>query len=173
MTLITTAGDQAADSYVTTDEFNEYSKKYGYNLAGFKDEDIEQACRRGTRWLDATYGNRFIGKVASVDQSLEWPRKEAVWRGCSVNDAIIPVAIKNAACEAIWRELTKPNSLAPDYIQSEAVKQEEVGEISVTYKDGKGTAEDVMPVITIIDRLLSGFTNPKAKSALFGICARA
>lgn len=173
MTLITTAGDQASDSYVTTDEFNEYSKKYGYNLVGFKDEDIEQACRRGTRWLDATYGNRFIGKVASVNQSLEWPRIEAVWRGCSVNDAIIPLAIKNAACEAIWRELTEPNSLAPDYIQSEAIKQEEIGEITTIYKDGKGTVEDVLPVVTIIDRLLSGFTNPKAKSALFGICARA
>lgn len=173
MTLNTTAGDQSADSYVTVADFKAYADQYGYNVTGFSDDLIEQACRRGTRWIDATYGSRFIGKVATPTQSLEWPRKEAVWRGELLDSAIIPQPIKNAVCEAIWRELNKPNSLSPDYVQAEAVKQEQVGDISTTYKDGKGTVEDVIPIIPIIDNLLSGLVIQKTSAALFVPCVRA
>lgn len=173
MTLNTTTGDQSADSYVTDADFKAYAEKYGYNVTGFDDDLIEQACRRGTRWIDATYGSRFIGKVANTTQSLEWPRKEAVWRGELLDSATIPQTLKNAVCEAIWRELNKPNSLSPDYVQAEAVKQEVVGEISTTYQDGKGTAEDVTPIIPIIDNVLSGLLIQKTSTALFVPCVRA
>lgn len=173
MTLNTTASDQSANSYVTDADFKAYAEQYGYNVTGFSDDLIEQACRRGTRWIDATYGNRFIGKVANSTQSLEWPRKEAVWRGELLDSATIPPPIKNAVCEAIWRELNKPNSLSPDYVQAEAVKQEQVGDISTTYKDGKGTVEDVIPIIPIIDNILSGLLIQKTSSTLFVPCVRA
>ena len=173
MTLNTTAGDQSADSYVTVADFKAYAEQYGYYVTGFDDAVIEQACRRGTRWIDATYGNRFIGKVANTTQSLEWPRKEAVWRGELLDSATIPQTLKNAVCEAIWRELNKPNSLSPDYVQAEAVKQEQVGDLSVTYKDGKGTAEDVTPIIPMIDNLLSGLVIQKTSSVLFVQSVRA
>lgn len=172
MTLNTTAGYQSADSYVTVADFKAYAEQYGYNVTGFDDAVIEQACRRGTRWIDATYGNRFIGKVANTTQSLEWPRQEALWRGELLDSATIPLPVKNAVCEAIWRELNKPNSLSPDYVQAEAVKQEVVGEISTTYQDGKGTAEDVTPIIPIIDNMLSALLTQKTSSVLFGQCVR-
>lgn len=173
MTLTAMAGDQSVDSYVTVADFKAYADRYGYNVTGFSDDLIEQACRRGTRWIDATYGSRFIGKVATPTQSLEWPRKEAVWRGELLDSATIPKTVKNAVCEAIWRELNKPNSLSPDYVQAEAVKQEQVGDLSVTYKDGKGTAADVTPIIPIIDNILSGLLIQKTSSTLFGQCVRA
>lgn len=173
MALITTIGNHASDSYVTIEEFKAHTEKYGYNITGFDDDVIEQACRRGTRWIDATYGSRFIGKVATPTQSLEWPRKEAVWRWELLDSATIPLPIKNAACEAIWRELNKPNSLSPDYVQANAIKQEQVGDISTTYKDGKGTAEDVTPIITIVDGLISGLIIKAPFSALFGQSVRA
>lgn len=172
MTLNTTAGSPDADSYVTLAEFKAHADSYGYDVGGSPDDAIEQACRRGTRWIDVTYGYRFIGEVVTVEQSLEWPRIKAVWRGQELDSTTIPKQIKNAACEAVWRELNNPNSLSPDYVQAEAIKQEQVGDLSVTYQDGKGSVEDVTPIVSIIDNLLAGFIAPSTKGALFGPCAR-
>ncbi|KAB2692511.1 DnaT-like ssDNA-binding protein [Brucella intermedia] len=129
MALITTPGDPDADSYVDLDEFKVYCGKVGYDLEGKDDTDLEQALRRGTTWLDGTYGQRFIGDAASPSQSLEWPRKNAVWRGALLPSTTIPQKAKNALCEAAWRELIVPGSLSPDYVPAEAIKQEQVGDL--------------------------------------------
>lgn len=173
MTLNTTAGDKLADSYVTIEEFTDHASSFGYNITNYDTNAIEQACRRGTRWIDATYGNRFVGKVANINQSLEWPRIEATRRETALDSATIPKQIKNATSEAIWRELTAPNSLSPDYVQANAIKQEQVGNLSVTYKDGTGSVDDVTPIIPIIDNLLNGLISAKEIPALFGRCERA
>lgn len=173
MTLNTTAGDELADSYVTIEEFTDHASSFGYNITNYDTNAIEQACRRGTRWIDATYGNRFIGKVANINQSLEWPRIEATRRETALDSATIPKQVKNATSEAIWRELTAPNSLSPDYVLANAIKQEQVGDLSVTYKDGTGSVDDVTPIIPIIDNLLNGLISAKERPALFGRCERA
>lgn len=172
MALITEPGAAHADSYITVEEFRAYCENYGYSLTGKMTVDIEQACRRGTRWLDATYGARFIGLPSSPDQALEWPRKNAVWRGEPVESSIVPSRLKNAACEAAQRELSTPNSLSPDYVPAQAIKQESIGDISTTYQDAKGTIADVAPIISVVDGMLSGFISAKMTGAVFGTSMR-
>ncbi|MDG9793063.1 DnaT-like ssDNA-binding protein [Brucella anthropi] len=172
MPLITTPGDPDADSYVDLDEFKAYCGKVGYDLEGKTDIDLEQSLRRGTTWLDGTYGQRFIGEPAAVEQALEWPRKNAVWRGALLPSTTIPQRIKNALCEAAWRELSAPGSLSPDYVPAEAIKQEQVGDLSVTYQDTNGRIDDVLPVISVVDGILAGFIRGKGPG-VFGSAARA
>lgn len=172
MALITTLGDPDADSYVDLDDVKTYYSKVGYDLEGKTDTDLEQALRRGTTWLDGTYGQRFIGEPATVEQALEWPRKNAVWRGSLLPSDVVPQRVKNALCEAAWRELTAPGSLSPDYVPAEAIKQEVVGPISTTYQDTNGGASDVLPVLSIVDGILAGFVRGKG-AGVFGAAARA
>jgi hypothetical protein len=172
MALITTPGAVDADSYVEVAAFKTYAENIGYDISDKTDPEIEQSLRRGTRWLDAVYGPRFAGKPTSVMQALEWPRIGAMWRGSELPDDIIPSQVNNAACEAAWRELTMPGSLSPDYVAAERIKQEQVGELSVTYMDTTGGASDVQPVISVIDGILAGLLTARS-SVLFGSAARA
>ncbi|WP_025091508.1 DnaT-like ssDNA-binding protein [Brucella intermedia] len=172
MALIVSPGDPDADSYVDLNEFRAYCGKVGYDLADKTDPEVEQALRRGTTWLDGTYGQRFIGEPATVEQALEWPRKNAVWRGALLPSTTIPQRIKNALCEAAWRELITPGSLSPDYVPAEAIKQEQVGDLSVTYQDTDGRIDDVLPVISVVDGILAGFIRGKGPG-VFGSAARA
>lgn len=170
--LTTTPDDSAADSYVDLDEFRAYCGKVGYDLADKTDPEIEQALRRGTTWLDGTYGQRYIGEPATVEQALEWPRKNAVRRGSELPSDIVPQKVKNALCEAAWRELITPGSLSPDYVPAEAIKQEQVGDLSVTYQDTDGRIDDVLPVISVVEGILAGFIRGKGPG-VFGSAARA
>lgn len=172
MPLITTPGSDEADSYIDVSDFKNYADRMGYDLGDKTDVDIEQALRRGTRWIDATYGARFIGEPTDAAQSLEWPRKEAFWRGVEFGSNIIPNQVKNAASEAAWRELTEPGSLSPDFIGTERVLREKVGELEVQYADVSGGVDDATPVVSVVDGLLSALLVPKSK-ALFGTAARA
>jgi len=173
MALVTVPGATDADSYISVSEFRGYCDRIGYDLTGKQEAEIEQALRRGTRWLDATYGQRFIGSPASPAQALVWPRSGAVWRGSELPGDIVPQKVKDAACEAAWREAMTPGTLSPDYVAAERVKQEQVGDLSVTYMDTPGGAADVMPVVSVIDGLLAGLVAAKSGNATFGFVARA
>jgi hypothetical protein len=84
----------------------------------------------------------------------------------------IPQRVKNALCEAAWRELSAPGSLSPDYVPAEAIKQEQVGDLSVTYQDTNGEIDDVLPVISVVEGILAGFIRGKVQG-VFGSAARA
>lgn len=176
MSLIVTPGATDADCYVDLDEYRAYCGNVGHVLTGKTDQELEQALRRGTTWLDGTYGLRFIGEPASADQALEWPRKNAVWRGSELPATSMPRQIKNALCEAAWRESIAPGSLAPDYVGSEKVKRtrKKVGDLEkeIEYADSASTKEASVPVFAAIDGLLIGLVRTPAPP-IFGNAARA
>lgn len=172
MALITTPGASDADSYIDVDAFKTYACNMGFDIADKTDPQIEQALRRGTRWIDTTYGSRFVGTPTTATQALEWPRTGATWRGSELPDDAIPSQVKNATSEAAWRELTTPGSLSPDYVAAERVVREKVGELEVQYSDKITSASDVLPVVSVIDGILAGLLNAKG-SVLFGSVARA
>lgn len=173
MSLVITPGDIDADSYVGADDFKAYSERIGHDVDGKDATQIEQALRRGTAWIDATYGARFIGEPTDIGQALEWPRKNAVWRGSTLPDDIIPRQVKNAACESAWRELTLPGSLSPDFIGTERVIREKVGDLEQQYADVTGGVADAMPVVPVVDGLLSGLLAPAPGNTVVGFLARA
>lgn len=161
------SGKPDAESYVSVSDFRTYCAKVGYDLTGKGDEELEQALRRGTRGLDGLYGPRFIGAPVSVSQALEWPRIGAVWRGSELPDDSVPQKVKDAACEAAWRELSDPGSLAPDLDRGGRIKSMQAGSVELVYADG-APAETTF---ASIDGFLSGLIGSKS-IAMFGSVVR-
>jgi hypothetical protein len=162
-----------AESYADVAEFQEYCGLIGYSITGKSENEIEQALRRGTRWIDATYGPRFIGAPATAEQALEWPRTGAVWRGSEFPSDHVPQKVRDAACEAAWREWSDPGSLSPDKERGGRVKRkrervEGAVEEETEWMDG-APAETAF---SAIDGLLNGLIRSKG-SPLFGSAARA
>ncbi|MCO4316337.1 hypothetical protein M8997_004010 [Phyllobacterium sp. 21LDTY02-6] len=176
MALTTTPGAVDVDSYADVAAFKTYAGNMGYDIADKTDPEIEQALRRGTRWIDATYGARFVGSPTDSAQALEWPRTGAKWRGSELPDDVIPSQVKNATSEAAWRELTAPGSLSPDYNGADQIKRErkKVGELEkeIEYADGSFSQAASVPVFSVIDGILSSLIGAK-QSNLFGSAARA
>lgn len=166
-----------ANSYVSMDFANQYHADRNNTAwadgASSPDSAREGALIRATAWLDATYRDRYPGtKVAGRSQSLQWPRKDVRDAdGEPIPSDEVPVEIMWATCEAALRELSSPGSLAPDTNASQRVVRERVSELEVQYSDGKG-ADDMTPIFTIIDGILSGLLGAGPASMLFGESVR-
>lgn len=94
------------EDYADADCFNARSDEVGRDVTGYTDADIQQALRSAAEYLDATYGSRFIGEVATFGQPLAWPRKRAKLQGRFFPDNEIPEKIIAASCELAFMILT-------------------------------------------------------------------
>jgi len=178
MALIVTPGAPDADSYATIETINAYAVKHGasFPITGSDGPSTaaaiaaaEAAARRATAWLDGEYGARFIGEPASASQALEWPRKDAWYRGDELPDNTIPQKIVEATAEAAIRELAEPGIMSPDLDRGGRVKSESVdGAIAITYMDG-APAETTF---TAIDGKLRGLIREAARGLTFGRAVR-
>lgn len=147
-----------------------------WTASGVTDAQRTAALVRASSWLDGTYGDRYSGKkTGGRSQELLWPRTGATDVECEeIEEDEIPREIEYATYEAALRELASPGSLSPDYVASERVKQEQVGDLSVTYMEGAGSADDVKPVVSVIDGILASLLrSAKSTTTLFGFSARA
>jgi len=114
---------------------------------------------RASAYIDGRYGSRFVGvRTGGYAQAQAWPRTGAVTRdGFAIPPSVIPDVIGNATYEAALRELAAPNSLSPDYVASQLVTREKVGDIEVAYASAASLGADaVRPVVTVIDEMLAG-----------------
>ena len=165
MPLITTPGSATADSYASLAAALTYHAAMG-NAAWAASTDAlrEPALRRATLWTDATYRSRWTGyRLNGRTQSLDWPRSGVVdWEGYAVDSATIPAEVVSATCEAALRELATPGSLAPDYVASEQVASAAAGPVSVTFRDGSGSAT-VQPILTIVDGILARLLGARSR----------
>ena len=169
MALNTTPGDQDADSYFTLEEGADYAAKKGLSFPISPAEPAEQAARRGTAWVDATYRPRFMGAATDVWQNLEFPRVGVIYRGQPLDDDVIPKQIKEAAIEAAIRELANPGSLSPDRQRGGAIKELKAGSVDITFADNA----PIETTFTAIDGLLSGFLLPVKGKTSTAFVARA
>lgn len=138
-----------AESYASVAEFKDYADKVGHDYTGYTDTKIEQALRRATTWLDARYARSFKGEQTKTDQALQWPRTGVWYRLFSVGAFTIPDKLKNALCEAAWRELVTPQSLSPD--RTENVKRDRVGDVETEFRS---QAVGLAPSFPAVDSLL-------------------
>jgi hypothetical protein len=172
MTLIIEDGTgvTGADSYVTLDEFKEYADAHGLDYESFDDDELEQAIRRGTRFIDGNYASQWLGRrTHGRDQRLAWPRTGVIdGDGDAIPVDEIPWEVKYASIESSHRELTDPGSLLPDYGES-AVVEETVGPITVKYDAPKRGDRPIRPVIDdlLVSLLLSGGGNSRVGYATF------
>ena len=158
MALVTTPGSLTADSYATLAEANTYHTAQGNTAWTGADALKEGALRRATVWLDSTYRVRFPGyRTDRRLQALEWPRTSAYDAAQQLlGVAEIPIEIKNAQIEAALRELATPGSLSPDFVATGQLKAISVeGAVSQEFFGISG-ASDVLPVVNIVDGILSG-----------------
>lgn len=175
MALITTPGAANADAYGSLDDFKTFCESVGNDISIYPDEDLEAAIRRATAYLDATYGERFIGEAATADQALEWPRAGAYYRKKLLPDDDIPLKVKQASFAAAFLEAEAPGSLSTSFTSTGNILREKVDVLEVQYAENKNaTLEDTTPVFSVIEGYLFGLLKTSAKgSPIFGRVARA
>lgn len=173
----TGTGSSTSESYASLSAASAYAAARGLTFAIADDDEplAEQALRRATAWLDATYRGRFPGwRKNRREQALEWPRESAYDAMCPPNllaDDAIPIEIVNATIEAAVREKANPGSLSPDVTPGRIMSEVSVeGAVSVKYVAPGGIA-DQRPVSTVIDGILSTLLGNRA-SPIFGVAGR-
>ncbi len=114
---------------------------------------------RGSQYIDAVYGSRFVGSVVDATQERQWPREGAIVNGKLLPSDVVPIAVINASYQAAWQEATNPGSLSAVGSASGAVTREKVGSIEVQYAHAKddGTASFLTPLISVVDGMLAPF----------------
>ena len=133
------------------------------------DGDVLPALVRASSYIDGRYGSRFVGvRAGGFAQAQAWPRTGAVTRdGFAIPPSVVPDVIGNATYEAALRELAAPGSLSPDYVASQQVTREKVGEIEVAYANTATLGADaVRPVVTVIDEMLAELMSRRVPGVL-------
>ena len=158
MTLIVEDGTGLAnaESYLSVTDWTTRLAALGYTLTSTTEAKGEAALRRGTRYIDGTYAQRWPGQaVNGRDQALDWPRLYVVDSfGFPVASDEVPTEILEAVTEAAYREHEEPNSLVPDVTGGQRVISETVGPISIRYSDKGDPTVAATPVVPLIDQLL-------------------
>ena len=116
--------------------------------------------QRGSTYIDAVYGPRFVGQPVTWDQELAWPRVNAVTTyGQVIPSDVIPRQVVNASYRAAVAEALEPGVLSFATSGSGAVKREKVeGVVDVEYFEN--TSETIAgrgPLFLDIEGLLSPF----------------
>lgn len=170
-------GVENANAYDTFENVSAYFEEQGYewNSTASPDPDSTQltAIIRGTRALDAIYGDRLTGsKVGGRAQSLLFPRTGMEDNDCEeIADDVVPIEWKRAMYEMAWREYGEPGSLTPDYVQTARTVSETLGPLSVTYASSSGGWLDAQPVLTLVDKILLPLLG-RVASKMFGQTTR-
>lgn len=117
------------DSYASLAEADDYHvRRANADWAAATTAAKEAALLRATAYLDGRY--RWIGQIASLTQSLAWPRFGAI-DGEGRALAGIPAPVREACCELARAALA--GDLAPAQPRGGMVTSESVGAVSVSY----------------------------------------
>lgn len=154
MTLVTTPGATDADSFASYAEYTAYCA--ARNITPSAEATAEVELRKGTTYLCNHYRDRWIGRRATQEQSLPWPRIDS---GCGgvlydidewpiASDAV-PTQVKNATIEAAL--LVKAGvTLEPRLERGGAIKSlsEQVGPLATTtvWADGASITDRYMAI---------------------------
>lgn len=170
----TTPASPTADSYADVIQFKAHCGAVGHDVSGYTDETIEQALRRATAYLDGVYGSRFIGEASTFEQSLEWPRKRAKFRGKFFADNEIPAKIIAATCEAAFITSRDPSALTTGFNTEAQIVREKMGDLETQYADNATTTlAGALPKYSVIENLLFGLITPEqAGMAVLGSVSR-
>lgn len=157
MALVTTPGSATANSYAAIAAADAYHLANGNSAWTGADALKEAALIRATAWIDATFRGRWSGaRINGRLQALDWPRGGAVdTDGWHVDEATIPAEVVAATCEAAVREIVTPFALTPD-VTPGAMKVL-TGLKGITWTPLRASADpvDMVPVLTIVNGLLT------------------
>lgn len=153
-----------ANSYVAYDYAVSYHALRGNSAwAAASDADQQYAIIRATQAVDSVYKGKWKGNPTEYGtQELEWPRSGVTVGSTSIDDDVIPAAIKKAVCEAALRELASPGSMTPDLDRGGEIKRVKADVVEVEYMDGANSTT----TFTAIDGLLADLVTGTSASVI-------
>lgn len=156
-------------AYGTDEGFAQWLLDQGITVPSSPSHEVLR--NRGSAYIDATYGARFIGQRAVWDQNDEWPRTGAVMAsGVTVPADAIPRQVVLASYRAAVAE-AQGVSLSRVYDpvgNAGAVKREKVDVIETEYFSAPTDAASAAPVVAGLDSLLAPFLRPEGARVGFG-----
>lgn len=114
----------------------------------------ESALREATSWLEAEFGQRWIGRRESAEQALSWPRTSSIADEDGTYPALadaegftldpIPGELSAATISLAGSALqgssgASPGSLLADASSAAGIKRQKVGDVEVEWADGSGS----------------------------------
>nr|DAH62781.1 MAG TPA: Putative Head Tail Connector Protein [Caudoviricetes sp.] len=153
--------------YGTDEQFTQWLLDNGYIMPdGAPSPAVLR--QRGSQYIDAVYGDQFIGRIATFDQERAWPRIGASLRGTAIPTDVVPQAVIYASFIAAYEDAINPGSLNVVGSVSGAVTREKVGELEVQYAgpqpDG---AVSLTPLISTVDGMLAPYLRDLNASCVF------
>lgn len=163
MTLETTTGGAAAESYVTVANADTYFSDRGITAWGLLTTAVKEASlRKATDYMLQVYTSRWSGVRASLTQALDWPRawvdltdsitNLAYINGVYVDSTTIPVPVQRACAELALKASTA--ELLAD--QDQAIVREKIGPIETEYDRYSPQAKRYQAVERMLQPYLSG-----------------
>lgn len=146
-------GKPDANSYVSVAEFIQYASQYGTLLED--DDETAVLLMKAMRYLET---KTFKGSRATLNQSLNWPRKDANI-DCENPEVIysetsVPANIKKAEMELALM-VNDGVDLMPTMTAADYVIEETIGPITTKYADAASYGLSYAPSMPLVDSLLS------------------
>lgn len=173
MSLNSTPGDPAADSYAALVFADSYFTKRGEDTWTGTDAVKENALRRGTTYLENQYRDKWRGITVAQFQALSWPRLEGYrdywttgWtqplldlNGWQMDETVVPVQVQQAACEAALLYL-QGVVLEPRLVRGGAIKslmeKVDVLQTETIYQDGAPAVDRFVTIEGLLRGLVIG-----------------
>lgn len=162
--MITEIGNPDMDSYVSSEEANEYFLNRSHGDAWEDIDDIEPFLITATNQID--WFMSFSGYKKDSEQPLEWPRKEVFDKKNQslVASDIIPRKIKQAVLELAFSNIESDRTADSDMIGLQKVK---VGTLEVVANSSGSWQEKKSTIPSIIYKILDGLILDYGSSSMF------
>ena len=153
LTVETGAIVPGAESYASVAEADAYwIVRNGTAWAALTTGAKEAALRMATDYIEAVYGERWLGDRVSAAQDLSWPRSGVYVDGVQIPSNALPIALVRATMELAVK--ASAGELLAD--QGAQVTRETVGPITVEYAAGARQATRYALVESLLAGLLTG-----------------
>lgn len=154
MTVEDGTGLTTANSYESVVNADAYHLARGNSSwAAATTANKETALVRSTQALDGMYGRQWPGIRLTSDQSLDWPRDDALdTDGYELTG--VPQGIKDATCEGALVELGSAGALSAALDQS--VESIKVGPIEKKMRSGGAKTKTYPGIVRALRRILPG-----------------
>lgn len=156
MSLIVENGSGLADaeSYLSVADADSYHTLYGSTGWNGTSDEKEVALRVATQYLNASYGQRWVGSRINSTMSLDWPRKSVIDRdGYAVSFTAVPTPVKHATAYMALRSI-QGDTLIPDTAAASNVTSESVAVGPVSTSKTFAGVKSAAKVYSIVESLL-------------------